>query len=315
MLSIRTTVSQQPCVAVSDVTLPEMSFQDLVAPLSEAEFLALLRDRKLTFLRGKDRDRYSSLLGWDALKQLIERGDHPRGLGDFRLAKESVTVPHERWLTKNKADNTNKVDTPKVEEFLASGYSLVITPVEKHVPVLNALCGYIRSRVCEQIKVGVIVTACGSEGAFKIHFDPEDLIILQVEGTKRWRIFGPPVSNPVVGMLKQTPPPEDDPIFDEVLEPGDFLFLPAGNWHHCENGPDRSLHLGIFFIPPTSWHVVKSMTSQLVAEEMFRTPLTRLTDETELAALEAEIKRSLIEKIGNLKFKEFLGRWITKANA
>jgi ribosomal protein L16 Arg81 hydroxylase len=297
------------------VTSTDSPFQDLVAPLSEAEFLALLRERKLTFVRGSNQARYSNLLGWDALQQMIERGEHPRGLGDFRVAKESVTVPAERWLTKNKADNSNKVDTAKLEEFLATGFSLIITPIDRHVPALASLCANIRSQVGEQIKVGVIVTASRSVGAFKIHYDPEDLIILQVEGTKRWKIFGPAVSNPVQGMPKQVPPPEEEPIFDEVLEPGDFLFLPAGNWHHCENGPDRSLHLGIFFIPPTSWHAVKTLTSDLVSNETFRTPLTRIKDEAEFDALEAEVKRSLIEKIGKLKLKEFLGQWNQKTNA
>jgi len=246
---------------------------------------------------------------------MIERGEYPRGLGDFRVAKESVTVPAERWLTRDTVSNKNKVDTAKLEQFLADGFSLIITPIDRHVPVLEALCAYIRSQISEQIKVGVIVTACGSGGAFKIHFDPEDLIILQVEGTKRWMIFGPSVSNPVAGMPKPEPPPQHTPSFDQVLEPGDFLFLPAGTWHHCENGPGRSLHLGFFFIPPTSWHAVKGLTSQLVSEESFRTPLSRLDDEAEFDALEAEVKRSLIEKVKGLDLKEFLGHWNRKANA
>ena len=291
------------------------TFQNLIAPLTEAEFLRLLNERTLQFVRGTDRDRYSNLLGWDALRGMIERGEYPRGLADFRIAKESVTVPAQHWLTRNKADNTNKVDIAKLEEFLGNGFSLIITPIDRHVPALESLCSYIRSQISEQIKVGVIVTASGSGGAFNIHFDPEDLLILQVEGSKRWKIFGPPVSNPVAGMPKPVPPAEDKPIFDEVLQPGDFLFLPAGTWHHCENGAGRSLHLGIFFVPPTSWHAVKSLTSQLLSEDSFRTPLTRLAGEAEFDALEAEVKRNLIARINSLDLKEFLGQWNRKANA
>lgn len=297
------------------MTSPDSTFQDLLAPLTEAEFLSLLSERKLKFVRGTDPNRYSNLLGWEALQGMIERGEYPRGLGDFRVAKESITVPAERWLFRDKASNKNKVDFAKLEEFFADGHSLIITPIDRYVPALDSLCAYIRSELGEQIKVGVIVTACGSNGAFKIHFDPEDLIILQVEGSKRWKIFGPPVSNPVAGMANPEPPPERTPIFDQVLEPGDFLFLPAGTWHHCENGPGRSLHLGIFFIPPTSWHAVKTLASQLVSEEPFRTPLTRFDDEADFEALEAEIKRSLIEKINGLNLKEFLGQWNRKTNA
>ena len=113
-------------------------------------------------------------------------------------------------------------------------------------------------------------------------------------------------------MPKQSPP-ENAPVFDEVLQPGDFLFVPAGNWHHCEAGPDRSVHLGIFIIPPTAWHAVKAIASQALSEETFRTPLTRLEDASELAALEAELKNRLIEKIGQLKLNEFLTEWNRKA--
>jgi ribosomal protein L16 Arg81 hydroxylase len=286
------------------MTKAAATLKELVAPLAEEGFLSLLRERKLTFLRSCDADRYKSLLDWQTLLGLIEQGHYPRGLGDFRIAKESVTVRADQWLMRNKADNTNKVDIAKLEKFLAEGYSLIITPIQPYVPSLAALCENISSQLLEQIKIGVIVTT-GTGGAFKLHFDPEDLIILQVEGTKRWQIYGPAVPSPVIGMPKPPPPPETAPIFDEVLQPGDFLFLPAGNWHHCENGPGRSLHLGIFFIPPTCWHAVRALTSQLLSEDVFRTPLTRLEDTADLAKLEADVKSRLIERISQLQLGEF----------
>ncbi|HET7085472.1 MAG TPA: cupin domain-containing protein [Rhizomicrobium sp.] len=279
---------------------------ELVAPLPQERFLSLLRERKLTFLRGTDPDRYKPFLDWAELLKLIERGEHPRGLTDFRIAKESITVPWDRWLTRDQSDNTIKVDVEKLNAFLAAGYSLIVTPINPYVPSLAALCDNISAELSEFIKVGVIVTG-GAGGAFKLHYDPEDLIILQVEGTKRWQIYGPAVSNPGVGLPKPSPPPETSPIFDEVLQPGDFLFLPAGSWHHCENGPDRSLHLGIFFMPPTCWDALKTIILQLLSEERFRTPLTRLGRGAELASLEADIKYRLIERISQLKLADFSG--------
>jgi ribosomal protein L16 Arg81 hydroxylase len=282
------------------------TLEELVAPLTEAEFLSVLRERKVTLLRGANGDRYKALVGWEALKRMIERGEYPRGRDDIRVAKESARIPPERWTSKG------KVDTAKLEECLASKFSVIITHIEPHIPTLAALCDNITSRLLEASFAGVIVTTGTADGAFKIHYDPEDLIILQIEGTKRWQIYGPAVSNPVIGMPKQLPP-ESAPIFDEVLQPGDFLFVPGGNWHHCENGLSRSVHLGIFFVPPTGWHAVRALTSELLSEEMFRAPLTRLEGAAELAALEADVKNRLIEKIGQLKLNEFLGDWIKKA--
>jgi ribosomal protein L16 Arg81 hydroxylase len=98
------------------------------------------------------------------------------------------------------------------------------------------------------VKVCAIVTT-GSGRALSLHYDAKDLIIMQVEGSKRWRIYGPPVANPVIGMANETPP-EGGPLFDTVLQPGDIAFMPAGYWHECDNGPDRSLHVLLLLDPP-----------------------------------------------------------------
>jgi ribosomal protein L16 Arg81 hydroxylase len=281
------------------------ALQDFVAPLREDDFTALLQQRKLTLLRGSHAERYRQLLGWQALTGMIERGEHPRQLDRFRLTRESTIVPPERWISKG------KIETQKLDAFLAEGFSMVITHLEPYVPPLAAVCAEIGSRLHESSYAGLIVTT-GSSGAFKVHYDPEDLLILQVEGTKRWQFFGPAVPIPVRGMPKQAQP-DPSPIFDEVLRPGDFLYVPGGNWHHCESGPGRSIHLGIFMTPPTAWHAVRALTSDLLADEMYRTPLTRLAREAELDAVEAELKERLIEKIRGLDLKDFVARWTKKA--
>ena len=287
------------------MTAPPTTLEELVVPLTEDEFLSLLRQRKLTHLRGSDPDRFRSLLDWDGLVGQIERGEYPRGLADFRVVRESKNAPAANWMVRDRTTNTNKIDLAKVEDYMADGHSLVVTPIQSYVPALATLCKSIADKLSEEIKVGVVVTT-GTAGAFQLHYYPEDLIIVQVQGRKRWRIYGPPVPNPIASTCqKPPPPPETAPIFDEVLEAGDILFLPAGNWHHCENGPDRSLHLGIFCIPTACLHVVKSLLSQLVHDEMFRMPLTRFENASELAELEAYAKKCLIEKVREMTLSEF----------
>jgi hypothetical protein len=289
------------------------NLSELVAPFPEPDFLELMRSRELKLLHGTGASRYGNVLGWDALRGLIERGEHPRGLRDFRLVRESVNAPPERWLTRSGPENRNRVDIGKVEDFLTHGFSLVITPIDRFVPAFAALCDSMRGQLSERTKVGVVVTT-GTAGAFRLHYDPEDLIILQVEGTKRWRIYGPAVRYPLDAMPKPPQPPELDPIFDEILRPGDLLYVPGGNWHHCENGPNRSVHLGVFFIAPTPWHALEALTRQLLSEEKFRRPLTRLETASELAALETELKNSLVEKIGQLSLGEFRDAWARRRN-
>jgi hypothetical protein len=285
------------------VSKPPSTLAELVAPLSEQEFLELLRKRKLTLIRGAGGGRYSALLNWPSLLDMIRRGDHPTSLAEFRLLKDSMWVPPDNWLRRNKSGDGTEVDTAKILGYMSTGFSLVVTTIEKHAPHLKMLCGNIRAALREQIKMGVIVTT-GTGGAYKLHYDQEDLIILQVEGKKRWKIFGPPVVNPIAGAA-QNPPPEDTLLLDELLEEGDFLFVPAGHWHRCENQSDRSLHLGIFFQPPRGVDVIKALTSQLLEDDQFRMPLTRLGDVGDLAAIEEGIKARAMERIRNLDLRAF----------
>lgn len=275
-----------------------VTLEKLVAPLTEAEFLTSLRERRLVHQRAANNASYADLMGWEALRRLIEHGDYPRRPDHFRVAKESVPAASERWQV------DGKPDTHGLEECLRDGYSIVITHIEQHVPPLGTLCQNLRARLREPTYAGAIVTT-GADGAFRLHYDFEDLIIVQVEGAKRWQIFGPPVLNPLRGMAKQAPP-QGAPFFDEVLEPGDLLLVPAGHWHHCQTVAGTSIHLGIFLTPPTGWHAARTLTSELLAEDLFRTPLTRVEDPSQVAALEVEVKRRLIEKVSSMQLSDFL---------
>jgi len=281
---------------------------ELVAPLSADAFLALLRERKLTLLRGAGEDRYGALLNWRALLQMIQRGEHPTNLAEFNLVKDSMLAPPDQWLKRNPAGDGNVVDLPRFLAYMTAGFSLAMYRVDAFAPHLKALCQSIRASLREQIRMGVIVTT-GQGGAFTLHYDPEDLIILQVEGRKRWKIFGPPVVNPIVGMTPPPAPPEDTLLLDEVLEAGDFLFLPAGHWHRCENESNRSLHLGIFLQAPNGLDVVKALTSELLADDQFRKPLTRLDETSDLADLEAAIKSRAMAHIEKLDLREFFSEF------
>lgn len=279
------------------------TLSELVAPLSEAQLLSLMSERKPTLLRGLNKSNYRTMLGWDGLRRMLERGEHPPVANhEVRLSKESVLLPPDQWSDKG------RIDIAKVEDYLARGFSLVVTHVEQHIPPLAQLCEDIKSRLHEASYVGVIVTEGAPEGAFKTHYDPEDLILFQIEGTKRWHIFDSAIPNAIKGMRGQKKP-KTPPIFDEVLEPGDVLVLPAGTWHHCECGPERSIHVGLFFVPPTSYHAMCGLNDKLLSDATFRLPLTRVQSEEDLAALEADVKERMIAEIRSMKLDEFREKW------
>jgi ribosomal protein L16 Arg81 hydroxylase len=270
------------------------SLKELVSPLTEAAFLELLCARSLAFRRCPRRDRFQGLLDWNTLRATIENGTFPP-------TKLRVTSKTEDVLPLFYLEN-GRVKAEHLAKLLRQGASLIVEPLDPYLPALDILCSDIRARTAEKIRVGAIVTT-GNSGALKYHFDTDDLIIIQLEGSKRWKIYSPPVVNP---LKKELLIPQGTPIFDDVMRPGDFLFLPAGYCHQCDNGPDLSLHLGIFFEPPTGYRIVKNLLPQLIEDEIFRIPLTRLSDAASRTALEAAIKSRLIEKFAKILSNELI---------
>lgn len=217
------------------------SFSDLIAPLTPADIATLWRDRALKFQRRARENCAAALLDWNKLWSLIENGVIP--LADCRITYARRGVPPSFY-----ADD-GKFNPQKLARLFEQGCSMIVVDLHQSVPAFSAILQEAGLQGIRLVEVGAIVTT-GSIGALKTHYDLRDLIILQVEGSKRWRIYGPRVAK--LTKPKLNDPPQTPPILDTLLQPGDMLFMPGGFWHVCDNGPDRSLHLGLFVKPPAA---------------------------------------------------------------
>ncbi len=119
---------------------------ELVAPLTEAQFLTHLRERTLAHVRSANPGGYSQLFSWEALRHLIQQGGYPRK-DYFRVLKESEAAPSERWLV------GGKIDLVRLEECLRDGFSLIINHLEEHLPALEALMPASPARICSRISL------------------------------------------------------------------------------------------------------------------------------------------------------------------
>jgi ribosomal protein L16 Arg81 hydroxylase len=273
----------------SEVRAVIPDLQTLITPLTEAGFLTALRERKRTFLPGCEPRRFESLLNWQTLNHLLEAAAFP--LHHLRVLRESTPIPQSLYIKQD------RVSSRALYNLLNQGVSLIFNRLEEQVPALRVLCNNIASQTSEHIRAAAIVTS-GRGGALECHYDDQDLIILQIAGTKRWHVFG---ASSIPGRS-----PEGSPVFDRVLKPGDLLFLPAREWHHCENGPGRSLHLSILFDPPDAQCILAMLASQLVSDEIFRRPLTRHSSAEDAATHEAALKAHLVEMIRSISLAQLM---------
>lgn len=272
---------------------------DLVAPLSETAFLERLRTRTIAHQPVSGPHRFANLPGWPALLGLLQSG--ALGPADFRVRARDELVPEVFYVAHGKA----RPDA--VTALLDKGASVIFRHLERHFPALEALCGDIARRTGESCFADAIVQT-GPGGALGFHIDVEDMVVVQLECAKRWRIHDErivhPVDTPAVAPL-----PGGAPLFDHVLQPGDTLLVPSGFTHHCDNvsgpsGLERTVHLSFCLMPETGYHAVRALLPALADDPLFRAPLTRTADPAARAALEAQLRRRLAEKLGEAGWRE-----------
>jgi ribosomal protein L16 Arg81 hydroxylase len=275
---------------------PDMisTLQDLIAPLTKAEFLAHLRERTVAFVQTSQPQRFETLLDWDELNFLVESGLYP--IEELRV-RASMPIPTSSYIFEG------QVDPAAFSSLMDRGAGLIFNRLDKYLPRLCRLCHQIAEQTGEQVTADAILTS-GMDGA-RPCVNTEDICVLQIAGSNRWELCGPSIVSPLEDM-SVPPAPQSAPFFDEILRVGDFLFVPAGCSHRCGYGPGRSLHVCIVLEPPWGRDVVTWLTSQLATDETFNRPLTRYADASALASHEAALKARLIEQVQAWSFAGFL---------
>ncbi|MFK0287987.1 cupin domain-containing protein [Streptomyces sp. NPDC090499] len=191
-----------------------------------------------------------------------------------------------------------RVHPAELHQRLAEGASLVIDQVDHlHEPV-GDLAAELESWLRAPVQVNLYASWTAAEG-FGTQWDDHDVVVVQAEGAKRWRLFGPTRHMPLHRDIADPEPPPDEPVAELVMRPGDLLYLPRGWWHAVTADQDtHSLHLTCGITPPhTGARLLNWLADQLLASDTFRRDLPLHADQATkarfLAALGKETATAL----------------------
>ncbi|EJN09336.1 JmjC domain-containing protein [Herbaspirillum sp. YR522] len=91
----------------------------------------------------------------------------------------------------------------------------------------------------------------GLTSGFGVHHDDHDVIIIQIDGRKKWQFFSLPDANEKATVADLEAPTESDRGQSVIIHTGDVMFIPKGTWHDVTAMNERSLHLTISLVNPT----------------------------------------------------------------
>jgi len=200
---------------------------ELLAPITPELFLQKHWGQQALYIPGS-REKFADFFDEPALRQALDSGQLPiKATGSGTAA------------TPVKAD--------QFDSLYASGMTLCVQRLQQVNARLDRFCRRAGSQLglTEQSVFNCYVSPDGH--GFPLHCDNHSVVILQISGAKRWH-YGP---QPVAASLEtsifgtaedlqahnQANPqqplrsPDNEALTEQVLRPGDLLFLPRGSWH------------------------------------------------------------------------------------
>jgi len=215
---------------------PDYSFDWTLAPSTPDDFFANTFERKHMVIRRNDPDYYRSLLSFAEIDTVVST----MGLS---VPEITVTKSGGNITAADYAYDSGFVDAVRVSQLFADGATVVLSGLQERLPKLAQFCRALEQAISCRVQTNIYMTPPGSQG-FNAHYDNHDVIVLQIEGTKEWRIYDTPVELP---LNTQAFDPHRVQVGAEtdrfVLEPGDMCYVPRGMAHDAVATDQVSLHI------------------------------------------------------------------------
>jgi len=154
-------------------------------------------------------------------------------------------------------------------EGLKEGVTIELIGTQKRCQKIKRVCAELERVLGHRVGAEVFLTPENAQG-FSAHYDYVDVFILQLEGKKLWKIWDIYKPFPLEGMANIYSTEKPDPIYEVVLNPGDFLYLPRGYVHEACTLDEYSLHLSVGAIVYTWVDLIQEMVKD---EPMLRRAL------------------------------------------
>ena len=203
---------------------------------------------------------------WD---DLLRRGTRRPA---FRVVRAGTTVAA-RDVTRRAGignrDLDDLVSANQVIDRYRAGDTVVLQGLHHTNPHLARLANNLALDLDHPVQVNAYLSPSDARG-LDLHFDYHDVFVVQLGGSKRWRVWTPlaRTTNPVKGRHSIAAPRFDelgDPLLDITMHAGDCLYLPRGYPHAAETVDQHSDHLTIGLVAVTWQRVLRSAIDAEVA--------------------------------------------------
>lgn len=190
--------------------------------------------------------RFSELLDEARVEEIV--GLRGLRLPAFRMVRRGTlisTASYTMTAPLGQGEVSDLIDPERVVQLFEEGATLILRGLERYHPALAAFCRALAADLGHPVRANSYVTPANAQG-HGIHYDLHDVLVLQCSGRKHWRVHEQQVVDPLPGDGVEPFVRCEDlgaTVIDDVLGPGDSLYIPRGWPHLASTAAEASIHL------------------------------------------------------------------------
>lgn len=222
----------------------DVGLDSILSPLKTADFVGNAWRKKTLHIPG-DENKFRDIFSLDSLRGLLKNHrEHSPAAVRLRAGYKDAAGEHRDM----------EALPAQFDALLAAGMTLFLLNLGEVDPAMTRLLRRLRTELAITSPMFLSCFVSMDQSGYGLHFDPVDVLVLQIEGVKHWAVGDraavdcpphaviPTRQQQASGLLGF----KEEALREVTLRPGDVLYLPAGTWHR-PRAEGYSLHLSIGF--------------------------------------------------------------------
>ncbi|GCC53243.1 hypothetical protein SanaruYs_34860 [Chryseotalea sanaruensis] len=249
-----------------------MNFESLISPISKESFLNDYFEKRPLVIQRNNPFYFDELLTLSDLDTILHRGNS-LGKIEVSMSNSKRKIYSSEYLKTSLEQNVvirNGLDLPKALNLFSNDKATLLVNFSQRVwKPINDLVKSIGDSLNSKAGANIFITPSYSQ-CFDAHFDEHDLFIVQISGSKKWKIFEYAEYLPLEPQNQRQYDFSKLKLLHEVeLKAGDTVYFPRGFVHEVITTNEVSTHITFGCVNVTWLATIENYLKSVLKESAY----------------------------------------------
>lgn len=291
-----------------------MTFAEIIHPITITEFFEEYYEKKELHIKRKDANYYHRFLSLEEIDGYVQlKQTYSPNVKLAYQGEEISPLVYSKELTSIGAYQSDK---DKLMNHFDKGYTIKYDKLHQTYPQLASKVSGLEQELGICIRTSLYISPKETQG-YGVHTDRHDVLALQLNGTKFWKVK---MSNQSLPSVYNTPISVDWEAMDEVktyeINSGDFFYCPRGLAHDVYTKSKSSTHFTLGFKPVYQYEVLNELSSVAYEKNNLRKAIpNNYASDADRKEFAIQFKKDLHALIDEMDANSIIDRSVEKMQA